>query len=224
MIPNNIEPYFSDFREDSETMLIAFGGIAGELGIPAFEFFKSTDIFAVKKIYFRDLNQAWYHQGIAGIANNIDEIANFLINQISKQNVKYTVIAGNSMGGYAALLFGWLINATRVLAFSPQTFITTALRLYYRDFRWSKQIKKAHQVNQKQYFDLKKLFLTCHDRNTIFNIYYPAKDYLDRTHASRMKNIQNIRLFPYEYRTHSLVKELKIRGDLDKILHQNLVF
>lgn len=224
MIINDTDSYFSDFNQDSETMLIAFGGSAGELGIPAFEFFKSTSLFAVKKIYFRDLDQAWYHQGIPGIASNIDGVANFLTDQISRQKVKHTLMVGNSMGAYAALLFGWLTNADRVLAFSPQTFINTMLRLYYRDKRWPEQIKRAHRANQKQYFDLRKFFLTRSNKNTAIGIYYPTASYLDRYHASRMKSIQNIRLFPHTSPTHSFVRELKTKGELDRILRQNLTF
>lgn len=48
-----------DLNLDSSTLLIAFGGINGALGIPPFEFFKITSELKVNKIYLRHLNQSW---------------------------------------------------------------------------------------------------------------------------------------------------------------------
>lgn len=70
--------YVEDLTPESDIMLIAFGGIKGKLGIPPFEFFKSTSSYYMKKIYIREINQAWYHQGLSGIGTDIDAISMFL--------------------------------------------------------------------------------------------------------------------------------------------------
>ena len=43
--------YIEDLNPESDIMLIAFGGIKGKLGIPSFEFFKSTSSYHMEKIY-----------------------------------------------------------------------------------------------------------------------------------------------------------------------------
>jgi len=54
-----------DFSSKSDVMLIAFGGLKKGIGkITPFEFFNLTKGIEVKKIYVRDMNQAWYHRGL----------------------------------------------------------------------------------------------------------------------------------------------------------------
>ena len=64
-------PLSLDMGADSGTLLIAFGGMQGQLGMPPFEFFKATGAIPVKKLFVRDLRQAWYHRGIPGHGESI---------------------------------------------------------------------------------------------------------------------------------------------------------
>ena len=56
---------------------------------------------------------------------------------------------GSSAGGYAALLFGRLLEADEVHAFGPQTFISPSLRLRYSDNWWSYTQKLWMRVKRK---------------------------------------------------------------------------
>ena len=59
-------PMKADLDGDSRTLLIAFGGMVGGFGIPFFEFSTLTGAFPVKRLFVRDLRQAWYHLGMPG--------------------------------------------------------------------------------------------------------------------------------------------------------------
>jgi len=107
---------------NSETLIISFAGhdrIFG--GIPRFEFvnFMDTHFKHVSRHFYLDKLLNSYHQGIHEITNNIDETVNYLKNEI--MNYKNVICLGVSSGGYAAILFGSLLNVTHVLAFMPQT-------------------------------------------------------------------------------------------------------
>ena len=67
-----------------------------------------------------DKNRNSYHNGIVGISNNIDETLPHLQAQIAPYS--NVIFLGVSSGGYAAILFGSLLNVKSVLAFIPQTF------------------------------------------------------------------------------------------------------
>ena len=96
-------------------------------GILPFEFLnylsktyeKNTDLY-----FYIDKNQCWYHKGIDGITNNIDDTVLYLNSIIKKQNYKKIIFMGVSAGGYASILFGSLCNVRNVIAFIPRTKLT----------------------------------------------------------------------------------------------------
>lgn len=213
----------TDFSSDSDVMLIAFGGLASEIGIPMFEFFNLMSQFAVKKLFLRDLEQTWYHNGIKGVGDNIDAIAACIQDFITQQNVRRVIMIGNSAGGYAALLFGCLLQVDEVYAFSPQTFLSWQQCLWHLDFRWRRQLAKLYQSSniEPKYLDLKPLFQSQQPRSK-FQIYFCEKDRLDNLHATRMQVGANVELHKYQEGGHRLVKWLKERGELEKLLAQAL--
>ena len=113
-----------DLEVPGDSLLIIFGGIAGNLGLPPFEFGRMLGGFECKKIFVRDLSQSWYCNGLPGIADSFDGMVAYLAERAKESGAKNVVTIGNSAGGYAALLAGQLLGANRVRAFSPQTFLS----------------------------------------------------------------------------------------------------
>lgn len=217
-------PIAVDFSSRSDVLLVAFGGLKGGIGrILPFEFFNLTKGIDTKKIYVRDLNLAWYHRGLPGIAKNIDGVAKHLKELVKKSGAKKVVVVGNSAGGYAALLFGYLIGADVVLAFAPQTFISRKERQIHKDTRWEgAQIRNAHgsPTRQERYFNLKRVL----GGHTRYHIYYQRKSRLDKIHAERMRAMKSVVLYPRDEGggDHYLVVHLKKSGALKKILMREL--
>ena len=71
------------------------------------------------KLFLQDNTSRWYLYGIDGISNNVNQTKIYLQNILKKYN-NITFI-GASSGGYAALLFGSLLNVDKVVSFIPQT-------------------------------------------------------------------------------------------------------
>ena len=214
---NSESPIAIDLSPSSRSILIAFGGIYGALGIAPFEFFNLTKNYEVNRIYIRDLYQSWYHKGLPGLAKDIQDIALFLKYAVEKTKVERVVLVGNSMGGYAAILFGALIDANEVHAFSPQTFIDKMNREFYRDNRWENQLNKVYLFTESKFYDLASLV----DRYTgrcRFHIHYSPVDKLDKLHAERLGKFTATSLHPYNIGGHAVIQHLKESGMLENIL------
>lgn len=64
-IKNTSLPIAIDFDSQRQTLMLAFGELAHQLGMPMFEFNKITsELAGVNKIYLRDNYRIWYHRGL----------------------------------------------------------------------------------------------------------------------------------------------------------------
>ncbi|HEV7757713.1 MAG TPA: hypothetical protein VGO78_01950, partial [Acidimicrobiales bacterium] len=121
------------------TVLLAFGGLGQQLGVPPFEFFTLTAGLDVDRVFVRDTQRGFYHRGVTGVGRTIPEIRDHLADLIPAGSRVVTV--GVSAGGYAAILFGALLGVDEVHAISPITCLTRAGRLALRDRRWAAEIR-----------------------------------------------------------------------------------
>jgi hypothetical protein len=225
-VPEGKGSYIQDFSIDSDIMLITFGGGWFKPGGAFFALVNSTSDFPVKKLYVRDLKFAWYQQGLPEVGEGIRDVALFLQKKIKEQNAQRVVMTGGSMGGYAALLFGWFVEADQVHAFNPVTFISPGKRFLNGDFfrpgwkllKWRLLMRSVYKSPKfsKQYSDFKELFGT-RDVKTQFHIHFSYRSRMDRRHAKRMGIFPNVILHGYNEKIHSL-KMLKKNGRLQNIL------
>jgi pimeloyl-ACP methyl ester carboxylesterase len=208
----------------SRKLILAFGGIKGALGMPTFEFYQSSSIINENRIFFRDFSQQWYHSGLRGMTRNVPETANYirmLINRIAPEEV---IFIGNSMGGFAAILFSTLLDIGRVVSFSPQTFISPLKRLSTGDTRWKWDVLDTYRASllKPKYYDLRHL-LDNSPRHNQIDIYASSLDRLDMLHAKEISDFSNVHLHVYEVGGHRLVKDLRDAGLLQEILLGNRV-
>jgi hypothetical protein len=218
---------FRDILVPSPVLVVTFGGLARALGgIPPFEFFGILKhLTPAKKLFLCDHHQSWYHRGVRGFADDIKGVENELARAIAELKPTKVVMLGASAGGYAALLFGRLLDATEVHVFGPQTFISPSLRLRYFDYRWPRQ-QAALLLSgryQPSYGDLHGLFRrTSAPRETRFVIHYCSSERLDAVHARRLGSYPDVELRAYEEGGHKLVKHLRDSGELQALLQEIL--
>ena len=213
----------ADFAVESRAMLVVFGGIAGGISMPVFEFFRMTAGYPVKKLFFRDPTRGWYLRGLPGVGAGVPALAAYIRDQITAQAVERVVMAGASAGGFAALLFGALAGANVVHAFSPQAFVDGPNRRRVGDGRWPEQIQALHRdVGESgPYLDLRSVLgeragmPRCH-------VHVSANDALDVAHARHLADLPNVVVHEYAGGGHKLVKRLRDKGVLDRLLHDSL--
>ena len=212
-----------DLATESRVLLILFGGIAGGVSMPVFEFFRVTADYPVKKAFLRDPRRGWYQLGIPGVGNSALAVKSLLDTIIARAEVDRVVMAGASAGGFAALQFGALCEADAAIAFSPQTFVDAANRSRFNDTRWPEQIASLHANIGKDGFDLDLLeLLPDAPSATQFLIHVSTDDDLDLLHARRIAGGGGIHIVEHKRGGHRLVKTLRDRGLLEPILKDAL--
>jgi pimeloyl-ACP methyl ester carboxylesterase len=210
---------------DSRTLLVAFGGLQGRLGMPVFEFFKSTSDLGVKRLFVRDLRQAWYHEGLSGDDATLIDAADALRELIERSEIERLVTVGNSAGGYAALVFGTLLGATTAIAISPQTILDLETWAAWRDFRWEKQLRPLVDTGalDRDWADLRSALPAARRAGTRYEIFFDETHRLDRLHAERLAEVDGARLYRFGRGGHMLSLGLRRSGGLDLRLRRALM-
>ncbi|MDX9873855.1 MAG: alpha/beta fold hydrolase [Spongiibacteraceae bacterium] len=206
-----------EYVEGGRRLFVFFGGLAAGVSIPPFEFYRAAQIVNEHRIFIRDFAQVWYHCGLPGVSSDIPSTVSWLQRQIEALQPTEVVFVGNSMGGYAAMLFGALAGGVRTIAFSPQSFISPWRRCLAGDRRWPRQVRKTCRASLLRYraWDLKPILS---HRPVQIDLFAPQGHRLDRYHAERLGDIPGITLHLLPCDTHGLVRLLKEQGRLPALL------
>ncbi|MDF2753941.1 MAG: sulfotransferase [Gaiellaceae bacterium] len=214
-----------DLATESSALLVLFGGIAGGVSMPVFEFFRLTSGFPAKKVFLRDPRRGWYQLGIPGVGDSATAVRDLLSAAIERARAERVVMAGASAGGFAALLFGAWCAADEVIAFSPQTFVDAENRWLAGDTRWPEQIDALHQAlatdSRAAILDLLDV-LPLAPGKTCYQVHVSTDDPLDLFHAQRIAGRSGVEIFQHDRGGHLLVKTLRNRGLLQPMLLQAL--
>lgn len=158
---------------NNKKIIISFSGQGSGMGtIPQFEFvnFLEKQYNNYDRHFYLDKYSKWYHKGIDGISKNINETLLYL-----KEIINYfedVIFIGSSAGGYAAILFGSLLNVNKIIAFKPQTIIKS-----------QKEIDNNY-INLKQYINT----------TTKYYIYGDINVVNDNLH--HISHCENINIYP----------------------------
>jgi hypothetical protein len=207
-----------DADDGTKPLLVAFGGISGGLGLPPFEFMKMCEGIDVDRVFVRDIQQSWYHLSDDNLAmpeRVIEVLGSMLVPG------RRSVFVGNSMGAYAAILFGAILGCDSILAFAPQTFIDPENRTKHGDCRWEEQLSRVHASDLAviEYFDLRQFLLTkTISKTEQIRLFYATDHHLDRLHAEHIETVPGVVLQKFASGGHGLIKELRDNGLLQTII------
>jgi hypothetical protein len=209
---------------DSSTLLLAFGGMNQRIGMPPFEFFRLVGDTPVKRVFARDLRQAWYHRGLPGEGDTLLSVRDHLGELIAGAGVERLVVAGGSAGGYAALTYGTLLQADTVLAFSPQTILDLDELAAMNDHRWDDHLEPLVERGEldPSWIDLRTALPRARAGDTLCRVFFDETLATDRLHAERLAGLEGVRLYRFARGSHELVRELRDSGALERVLHRAL--
>lgn len=214
----------ADLTSDSPVLVVAFAGLAEELGIPAFEFMRMVSALGTQTVFVRDTRRLWYQRGVPGLGPSVDTVADALADLVRSSKARRTVFLGSSAGGYAALLFSSLVPAHRVLAFGPQTVVDPAVRASLGDGRWLRSTQELERSGgpDKRYGDLAPIFHAfAGDRPEVL-LHYADGSPLDVAHAERLGGAPKVSLRPHPVAEHNIPALLKREGRLAAVLEESL--
>jgi hypothetical protein len=217
-------PLSLDMASDSRTLLVAFGGMRNRIGMPPFEFLSLTGGLPVKRMFVRDLRQAWYHRGMPEHGTTLLGVADSLKRLLAEHEVERLVVAGNSSGGYGALVFGTLLGADTVLCFAPQTVLDLEVLAAMNDHRWDERLLEvtATEPLDERWVDLRTALGPARHAGTRYKVFFDETLDTDRLHAERLIGLEGLRLYRFGRGGHHLVRKLRDAGQLERIVRSAL--
>lgn len=204
-------------------MLVTFGGMAGGDDTTVFEFGRMTEDLGVHRIMVRDHERSWYHRGVRGVGEGIDEVADALEVLIAQAAPERVVMIGASAGGYAAMLFGDRLGADATHAFAPQTFVSPGSRTRRREHRWQQELDGliASGRFDARFGDLAEA-LPLGPNSTEHNLWYSPVEASDVPHAAVAAAIPGVVLHCIPEGGHLVVKWLKQHDYLTSVISASL--
>jgi len=202
----------------SKSVYFIFGGIFGEMGLPRYEFHRTAEELHANKIFFRDFAQAWYQRGLPELGPGISGIDEYVRSTIDNTGATKVRFVGNSMGGFAALLFCARAGVGRAIAFAPQTFVSAEQRELHGDTRWAPNIARLHEnLTGDEVLDLGP-FVRDVNPGVEADVYVGSDDPLDLAHVEALSGLPNIVVHKVEVGGHAIVRALRDAGELVAIL------
>lgn len=172
--------------------VVAFSGIAPRNHV--YEWTTSFADFPANLIGVRDELSIWYQHDTGDLVEQLRKA-------LANLGTRWLACVGGSAGGFAALLFGRLLKADRILAFCPQSACGERKRAL-GDLRWRQYCERTPAADISGEYP-----------NA--DVHYAANDDLDAQHASR---IVSNRRYTWSGGGHDLPHTLKKTGKLRDIL------
>ncbi len=212
--PWQADDWIWEERSHQACLFVLFAGLGIDFSPPTFIFHNFLKAYPkIDKLFVRDLGKRWYLNGLGSLASNVDETAEL----IRKKSASYerTVFVGSSAGGMAAILYGELTGADKILAFAPQTVLTQAKEKEIGDHRWPRLMEQLRTSTSSPRF----LDLQCMDPYTsTIDIHYAASCKVDQKHAERVTG-NRVAHIPHENaQGHMIALHLRDNGSLRNII------
>lgn len=210
-------------------LVIAFGFVSWTTR-PAFDFYgrlrklEQASGQHLNKILVRDSGNAWYHRHIAGLGSHVDETALALRELVRRIAPNQVTTIGQSMGAYAAVMYGLLLEVQQIVAFGPLSFLDVAQARLYHELRWLSVMESlAQDPPASGYYDLAALCRARAAGKTQLHLIFGTRPdaasggsgagasesvNLDAMHAQRLAAFGQCTLYPYPHSGHAVVQHL----------------
>ncbi|MCW5736186.1 MAG: hypothetical protein KIS73_18800 [Enhydrobacter sp.] len=201
--------------QDARLNLLVFAGMATRLSMPSAEFFgtfsrRGHDDISI--FYAKDFYQCWYQRGLLGLSTDVPGTVDYLRNLLGA-GADRAVTFGTSAGGFAAILFGVLLGARKVVAFGPQTRLD---RRVYKRFRTVDSRKRDVELDS-DFLDLRAVIERSQFGGTI-EVHYGIDNMVDREAAEHLGGLPGVELIGHPHDGHQLARIMRDDGSLDRVI------
>ena len=213
---------------NSDTLIVTFAGMGWKNSIPTFifnNFLKSYN--SVDKLFLRDIKMRYYLTGLKNNTDNFEKTVEFIKNMTVNRGYKKIIGIGCSAGGYAAILYGNLLNFSKIIAFSPQTVLNNKKESLIGDIynapntcRWLENLYKEDNNYQKA-LDL----LNYSPFNSKIDIHYSVRgnNGIDKNHAMYLNGDSNCAIYEHPGNDHMIALTLRNNGKLKDIINEAII-
>jgi hypothetical protein len=240
--------YINVENNGADVTLVCFAGMAAlYAGMPKFEFRRClTDIRSgYNFVWVRDVHRASYDLAPDGSSNGFAFFTKAIENALATLNSTYNVAIGASAGGAAAFAFSGVLPIHQVIAFNPGFPLDVCSRpeiMHKVLLDWKKLLRRP-----LDYFELVLLILcarylwkrSCRlvGRENITDtlesylrkqpparatVFYSARSLPDTEQTRPLEAIPAVRLKPVDSGCHNCMGELKRRGELGALIHEEI--
>lgn len=226
--------YIVDAPYPNAPLIITFGFVAWD-SLNNFDFagrtrkLEATTGQRLNRILVRDTANLWYQHGVSGLGLDIDATAASLRALIAKIRPAWVSTVGQSMGAYAAILFGALLGVDQVLAFGPLSYLRSDWARRDGDTRWLAVMDKLDRYPPpRRYDDLPALLQSlprCPSIHIVIGTAAEAGEApnLDRLHAERFARLPDVTVEEIAEAPHAVVKWLIDARRIDDVLQHRLL-
>jgi|GEM_PF-1351590 len=204
-----------DCGHPSDTLLITFAVFPAADGKARFDFVRSTSTLNTKRVHVRDEHQMWYQKGTPLLGDSVPEVVESLRKIIQAQNVRRVIAIGNSGGGFAAILFGVMLEVDEIHAFNPPTRLVMPDDTSFPERLLTLQKEFGPG---KPFMDLRAVLQAHPATATGIVIHYSRGNKTDRRHARYLASFPNVRIIDYPVVVHHFVHFCNVRGLLTPLL------
>jgi hypothetical protein len=209
---------------DPSRLIIAFTGFQGALNVPTFDFLGATGMTDASRILLRDPLHLLYLAGIWPDQPGLRRLIGRLRKEIASLGARHVTCVGTSGGGYAAILFGHLLEVDRVHAFAPTVVGSAWLTLFRGDWQQlKKRVMPRHLLlelfmppSMWKYRDLGR---TLRDWNgkTDYTIHVCARHEGDMARVEVFRGLPHVEIAAHPCHTHQVAKYLVRSGQLTSV-------
>ncbi|MBS0321453.1 MAG: hypothetical protein JSR18_12995 [Proteobacteria bacterium] len=215
-------PLLVERGADPATAIVAFTGMAGRLGVAAFDFLVIADLMQCSRVMLHDTSQTLYLGGLPPLARDPEALAALLRDALARLAPARTIFIGNSGGSHAALLYGHLLGADVVHALAPFPNLDPAVIRATRDARAARHPAVIERLAALppapgRHFDLRPL-LARHNGRTRFNVHFCANAEHELRRAMHLDGLPGVELHGYPCDSHGVATWLVRQRRLVELL------
>lgn len=194
--------------DDARCTIFAFGGMAHGFAMPVREFHGVLSGTPSNLVFLKDFHQAWYFKGLLGATTTLSGTAAFLQDRFA-QMARPWIFTGSSSGGFAAMHFGRVMAADRVVAFASKTRVTPEV--------WQRRRPPTAPDAEIDFSDPATDLATtfaARPRGCPVHIHFGETNAGDKAHAERLARFPEVTLHAHDTFMHSVARYLRERDEL----------
>ncbi len=226
--------YVVDAPHTDAPLIITFGFVDWA-ALPTFDFggrtrkLEANSGHRVNRILVRDTANMWYQHGISGLGRDVDTTAASLRSLIDELSPTWVSTIGQSMGAYAAILFGTLLDVDQVLAFGPLSYLRSDWARRDRDNRWLAMMEKLNLYPPPRCYDDLPALIADRSSSPSIHIVFGSAHESDGTpnkdalHALRFAHSPCVTIEEIPEAPHAVVQWLIDAQRIDDMLHTILL-
>lgn len=212
---------------DSDVLLVSFAGMGWKNSIPTFIFYNFLSKYDnIDKLFIRDISCRYYLTGLKNSTTSFEKTIELIRSKINVKKYKKIIGLGCSAGGFAAILYGQILNFDKTIAFSPQTVLTDKKEYLIGDIY---NAPKTCQWLRTRYIDNEKYQKSLDLTNfqpfhRPIDIHYSVNGNkgIDKKHALYLKGT-NCEIFEYPGSDHMIALTLRNNGKMKEILDKEIM-